>query len=68
MRRLAQAVFAATILGSSALARAQDGGVRPPRVEDMGAGPTWLYALVGAGIIALCVGLVVLPSRRTFED
>ncbi len=55
------------ILGSAAMAWAQD-GARPPRVEDMGSGPTWLYLLISAAIVALSVALAAFPSRRTFED
>jgi len=47
---------------------AQSQPVRPPKVETPAKAPTWLYYLVGAGAIVLCVGLAVFPSRRTHED
>ena len=42
--------------------------IRPPKVEQPGKAPTWLYYLVGGGVVLVGVGLAVFPSRRTHED
>ena len=61
-------IGSALLLVAAPQGLAQVQPVRPPKVEEPAKAPTWLYYLVGAGAIVLCVGLAVFPSRRTHED
>lgn len=61
------AAMALSVLAPPAHAQVEE-QVRPPRVEQPGSAPKWLYYLVGAGAIALCVGLAVFPGRRSHDD
>ncbi|MEO1128786.1 MAG: hypothetical protein AAFX05_03650 [Planctomycetota bacterium] len=54
--------------GGSDDARSARETIRPPKVEDPSSAPTWLYFLVGAAALGVCVALAVFPSRREFND
>lgn len=42
--------------------------VKPPRIETPGKANTIVAVLVTAVTALLCVGIVVLPGRRSYED
>lgn len=41
---------------------------RPPRVQDVDKAKTLLHYAVGIGVIALCVGVAVVPGRRDHDE
>ncbi len=43
-------------------------GSRPPRVDNVDKAKTLLHYAVGIGVIALCVGVVVVPGRRDHDE
>lgn len=68
-RRPARALCAAACLLFAAPAlMAQDGSQRPPRVEGVEEAKTLIHYVVGIGIIALCVGVAVIPGRRDHDE
>ncbi|MEM1424626.1 MAG: hypothetical protein AAGH64_11570 [Planctomycetota bacterium] len=44
------------------------GGQRPPRVGNVEDATTILHFAVGIGVIALCVGVVIIPGRRDHDE
>ncbi len=69
--RVLTLALASTVLSVSApraSAQLSTDVVRPPKVNEPGAGQTWLYYLVGLGFGAAAVGITIMPSRRTHQD
>lgn len=56
------------LAAAAAMAQDADQIVRPPAADDPGTPPVLLYYLVGVVLAGLCVGLALLPGRRSFED
>ncbi|GAB4550376.1 MAG: hypothetical protein Tsb0013_12100 [Phycisphaerales bacterium] len=79
-RSLARTLIGGTLLlslSAGALAQGanlpgsgQDSGAaqRPPRVDGVDKAKTLLHYAVGVGVIALCVGVVVIPGRRDHDE
>ena len=65
----AMSVQGAPGTGPTAGSRANSaGGPRPPRVGGVDAAKTIQHFAVGIGVMALCVGVVVIPGRRDHDE
>lgn len=54
--------------GSTAQTPDAQAGQRPPRVGEVDKAKTLLHYAVGICVIALCVGVVVVPGRRDHDE